>query len=373
MQKAKQVVNNLTLGGLPVAPLGKDGPLVNRLGYGTMGLSAFYGQKKPDPERFAVLDKLYNDGERFWDTADIYQDSEDLLGKSRWLFIPFSPRHEHMLTNPGNWFKQNPGKRENIFLATKFANKVDSQGNRCIDTSPEYTKSACAKSLSRLGVHQIDLYYAHRLDGKTPVEKTVEALAQLKEEGKIKYLGLSECSAESLRRACKVHHISAVQIEYSPFSLDIESSQIGLLKACRELGVAIVAYSPIGRGMLGGELRSHADIPDGDFRKLVPRFSEENFPKNLALVDRITEIAKKKGCTASQLTLAWILAQGDDFFPIPGTTNLGRIDENLGSLKVHITKEEEAEIRHACEKAEVSGGRYPEGMAATLFADTPAL
>lgn len=231
-----------------------------------------------------------------------------------------TPTTRLKLTRNLQWFKANPGKREHIFLATKFANKVDAQGNRSVDSSPEYCKQACAKSLQRLGVDHIDLYYAHRLDGKTPVEKTTEALAELKKEGKIKYLGLSECSADSLRRAHKVHPITAVQIEYSPWALDIESPEIDLLKTCRELGVAVVCYSPIGRGMLSGEYRSPADFGEGDFRKFAPRFSEENFPKNLKLVDEITKLAKKKDCTPAQLTLAWILAQGDDFFPIPGTT-----------------------------------------------------
>ncbi|GAB7342181.1 hypothetical protein MBLNU457_g0435t1 [Dothideomycetes sp. NU457] len=349
----QSVINKLTGGSsLPTARLGKDGPEVNRIGYGAMGLSAFYGEKKPDEQRMAMLDKLYQDGELFWDSADMYADSEDLLGK---------------------WFKANPGKREHIFLATKFANKVDAQGNRSVDSSPEYCKQACARSLQRLGVDHIDLYYAHRLDGKTPVEKTTEALAELKKEGKIKYLGLSECSADSLRRAHKVHPITAVQIEYSPWALDIESPEIDLLKTCRELGVAVVCYSPIGRGMLSGEYRSPADFGEGDFRKFAPRFSEENFPKNLKLVDEITSLAKKKGCTPAQLTLAWILAQGEDFFPIPGTTNPKRLDENLGALKVELSKHEEAEIRKLCESAEISGGRYPEAFAKALYADTPAL
>lgn len=246
-------------------------------------------------------------------------------------------------------------------------------GSRGVDSTPEYCIEACNTSLRRLGIDTIDLYYAHRLDGKTPVEKTVEAMAQLKSEGKIKYLGLSECSSESLRRAYKVHPITAVQIEYSPFSLDIESEQIGLLKTCRELGVAVVCYSPIGRGMLGGQIRSPQDFEDGDFRKYAPRFSEENFPKNLQLVDRITEIAQRKGVTASQLTLAWLMAQGEDIFPIPGTTKLERIDENLGALKIKLTSEEEKEIRKACEAAETAGGRYPEAFASALFADTPPL
>lgn len=207
----------------------------------------------------------------------------------------------------------------------------------------------------------------------TPVEKTVEAMAELKKEGKIKYLGLSECSSNSLRRAHKVHPISAVQIEYSPFSLDIETPEIDLLRTCRELGVAIICYSPIGRGMITGTLRSPKDFEEGDFRKFAPRFSEENFSKNLELVDHIGAIAKKKGVTASQLTLAWILAQGDDFIPIPGTTRIDRLEENLGAMKITLTQEEEKEFRDACEKATVSGGRYPEAFAKALFADTPPL
>lgn len=258
-------------------------------------------------------------------------------------------------------------------MATKFANRVGPDGQRSVDSSPEYCRQACEKSLSRLGLPHIDLYYAHRLDGKTPVEKTMEELKKLKEEGKIKYIGLSECSSDSLRRACKVEHVDAVQIEYSPFSLDIESEQIGLMKTCRELGVAMVAYSPIGRGMLGGQIRSPKDFEEGDFRKFAPRFNEENFPKNLKLVDRITEVAKKKNATPSQITLAWLLAQGDDIFPIPGTTNLQRLEENLGALKIKLTKEEEQEVRKACEEAEVAGGRYPEAFSSALFADTPPL
>lgn len=270
------------------------------------------------------------------------------------------PRYKTIIPNDlstdncRQWFKANPGKREHIFLATKFANKMDAQGNRSVDSSPEYAKQACSKSLSRLGVEHIDLYYAHRLDGKTPVEKTVEAMAELKKEGKIKYLGLSECSAESLRRAHKVHPITAVQIEYSPWSLEIESKEIDLLSACRELGVAVVCYSPIGRGMMSGKYRSNKDFPEGDFRSMSPRFTDENFPKNLKLVDQIVELAKKKGCTPTQLTLAWILAQGDDFFPIPGTTNQDRLDENLGAFNVKLTADEEKEIRQTCESAEVS-------------------
>lgn len=242
-----------------------------------------------------------------------------------------------------------------------------------MDGSPEYVKSACAKSLQRLGLPQVDLYYCHRIDQKVPIEKTVQAMAELKQEGKIKYLGLSECSADTLRRAYKVHPITAVQMEYSPFALEIESEQTKLLATARELGVAIVAYSPIGRGIFSGTLRSPADLEEGDFRRFLPRFSEENFPKNLKLVDAITEIGKAKGATASQATLAWLLAQGDDVFPIPGTTKVERLIENVDSLKVSLSKEEVAQIRKVSEEAETVGSRYPQAVMSSLFADTPPL
>lgn len=338
---------------LPTAPLGKNGPQVTRLGFGLMGLSAFYGEKKPDSERLALLDQAYEMGELFWDSADMYGDSEDLLGK---------------------WFKANPDKRNKIFLATKFANKFKPDGSgMTVDSSPEYTKEACAKSLQRLGLPSVDLYYCHRVDKITPIEKTVQAMVELKNEGKFKYLGLSEVSSETLRRAHKVHPISAVQIEYSPFALEIESKQIDLLRTCRELGVAVVAYSPLGRGMFTGTLRSPDDFEEGDFRKIAPRFSAENFPKNLRLVDQLSNLAKQKGVTPTQLVLAWLLAQGEDIFPIPGTTKLERLKENVGSLSFQLSKEEEQAIRKACEAAEIRGARYPESLTAALYADTPPL
>lgn len=337
---------------LPTATLGKNGPQVNRLGFGLMGLSAFYGDKKPDNERLALLDAAYEMGERFWDTADMYGDSEDLLNK---------------------WFKANPDKRSNIFLATKFANRMREDGSNTVDSSFEYTKEACAKSLKRLGLDSVDLYYCHRVDGKTPIEKTIQAMVELKNEGKFKYLGLSEVSSDTLRRAHKVHPITAVQVEYSPFALEIESEQIGLLRTCRELGVAVVAYSPIGRGIFSGTLRSPDDFEEGDFRRYAPRFSAENFPKNLKLVDQLSGIAKKKGVTPTQLVLAWLLAQGEDIFPIPGTTKLNRLKENVGSLTVELSKDEEQEIRKACEAAEVGGGRYPEAFMIHCFGNTPPL
>lgn len=336
---------------LPTRKLGKNGPQVTAVGLGLMGLSAFYGEPGSDEERFKFLDRAYELGETFWDSADMYMDSEDLLGK---------------------WFKRT-GKRSEIFLATKFGNKWAKDGSLEIESSPEYVKEACAKSLQRLGVDHIDLYYCHRVDGKTPIEKTVEAMVELKNAGKINYLGLSEISAETLRRACKVHHIDAVQVEYSPFAIDIENPNIALLKVCRELGVATVAYAPLGRGFVTGQYKSHDDFAEDDFRRFAPRFSKENFPKNLKLVDGLVEIAKNKECTPGQLTIAWLLAQGEDIFPIPGTKNIKYLEENLGALGVELAKEEEKEIRRLIEKAEVHGGRYPEGMEGTLFADTPPL
>ena len=191
--------------------------------------------------------------------------------------------------------------------------------------------------------------------------------------GKVKYLGLSECSAESLRRACKVHHISAVQVEYSPFTMDIEDPQIGLLKACRELGVAVIAYSPLGRGMLTGQYRSNKDFEEKDWRRTAPRFSDENFPKNLDLVDKLKVIADRKGVTTGQLTLAWLMNQGEDIFPIPGTKKVKYLEENLASLDVSLTKEEDQAIRKAVEAAETKGNRYPPNMMRLNFADTPPL
>ena len=271
----------------------------------------------------------------------------------------------------GRWFKKNPGKREKIFLATKFANFVDPKtGERSVRNEPEYIHSAIDKSLSRLQLPYVDLYYCHRLQENQPIEVTVREMKKVKEAGKCKYLGLSECSASALRRACKIEHIDAVQIEYSPFSMDIEDPQIDLLKTCRELGVATVAYSPLGRGFLTGSIKSPDDFEEGDFRTFAPRFNKENFHKNLELVDALKTIADKKSCTAGQLTLAFLMAQGDDIIPIPGTTRVKNFDENMGALKIKLSKDEEKQIRKAIEGAEVKGGRYPPAFAKALFVET---
>ncbi|RFU28500.1 hypothetical protein B7463_g7843, partial [Scytalidium lignicola] len=341
-----------SLSKLPVRQLGKNGPLLPRLGIGLMSLSGVYALPRPDDERLAFLDEAHKKGETFWDTADEYGDSEDLLGK---------------------WFAANPDKRKDIFLSTKFGVRRSSDGSKglSIDSTPEYCRQAIEKSLKRFGLPYVDLYYIHRLDKVTPIEKTMEAMVELKNAGKIKYLGLSECSAESLRRAYAVHPITCVQVEYSPFCIDIESPQRRLLDTARELGVAIVAYSPLGNGILTGTIRTRENVTQpGDQRGILPWLKEENFPKNLAIIDKISDIAKVKGVTTAQLTLAWVLAQGDDIFAIPGTTKVHRLEENLGSLSVSLSTEEEKAIRQLSQ--DVAGGRF-QSLTGYDFADTPAL
>ena len=243
-----------------------------------------------DEESFKVLTRAADLGVNFWDTSDIYG--------------PFT--NEKLL---GRWFKET-GRRNEIFLATKFGHVIV-DGQLAINCSPDHVKKACSDSLERLQTDHIDLYYAHRIDAKVPIEHTVQAMAELKKEGKIRYLGLSECSARSLIRASKIHPITAIQMEFSPFALEIESDQTGVLKAARELGTKIVAYSPLGRGFLTGSIRSRDDFDEKDSRKYHPRFSEENFDGNLKLADTLASIAREKGFTPGQLVLAWVLAQGD--------------------------------------------------------------
>lgn len=238
----------------------------------------------------------------------------------------------------------------------------------------EWVRQACTESLERLGVDMIDLYYQHRVDDKVPIEETVQAMVELKQEGKIRYLGLSECSAATLRRAHAVHPIAAAQMEFSPFALEIESDQTEFLKTARELGVKIVAYSPLGRGFLTGTMKSRDDLDDGDNRKNHPRFSEENFGDNLKLVERLGDMAKKKGVTPGQLSLAWVLAQGDDFIAIPGTKRVKYLEENAKAVDVTLTEEEERVFRKAVES--VGGGkgaRYPPAMMSKCFGDSPEL
>ncbi|KAL7905279.1 NADP-dependent oxidoreductase domain-containing protein [Trichoderma velutinum] len=320
---------------LPTRRLGTDGPLVTAIGFGAMGISAYYGATESDEERFKVLDHLYETGERFWDTANVYGDSEELIGK---------------------WFERNPEKRKDI------------AGN-----SPEYAKECAETSLKRLRTDYIDLYYVHRVDSKVPIEKPVKAMVELKNKGWIRHLGLSEVSAETLRRAHAVHRIAAVQMEYSPFALEIELPETNMLKTCQELGVAVVAYSPLGRGFLTGQIKGPEDFEAGDFRINIPRFSRENFPKNLELVATLKEIAARHNATNSQLVLAWLLKQWDMVIPIPGTKRIKYYDENMGALRLNISDEENVEIRKAIDKVAIIGDRYPPGWSASLFTDTVPL
>jgi len=315
-----------------------------------MGLSVGYGQVGSDEERLKFLDIALEDGWTFWDSADVYGDSEDLVGK---------------------WFKRT-GNRDKIFLATKFGFvRTDPRG---VDGSPEYAKSACEKSLGRLGIDQIDLYYLHRPDSTVPIEKTVGAMAELVKEGKVRYLGLSEVSSATLRRAHAVHPIAAVQVEYSPFTLFIEDEKINLLKTCRELGVVVIAYSPLGRGLLTGQFKSPDDFEEGDWRRTLPRFNKENFTKVLQIADGLTEIGKKYNATAGQIALAWVLAQGTDFIPIPGMKKIKYLRENLGAINITLTEDEKAKVRKLAEDSEImSVDRYPAGMMEALLADTPPL
>jgi aryl-alcohol dehydrogenase-like predicted oxidoreductase len=335
---------------LPTRKIGDTA--VSSIGYGAMGISAAYGKIDSDEERFKVLDAAHAKGCTFWDTADVYADSEELIG---------------------NWFKRT-GKRKDIFLATKFGCRFET-GRLMIDGRPEYVKQAFEKSLSRLAVDYVDLYYLHRADKTVPIEYTIAAMADLVKTGKVKYLGLSECSAATLRRAHAIHPISAIQVEYSPFTLDIEDEKVGLLKAARELGIAIVAYSPLGRGLLTGQFKSPDDFEESDFRRLVPRYSKENFPNILKLAEGLKRIGEKHNATAGQVALAWLLAQGDDIIPIPGTKKIKYLEENLNAAEIQLTPADLDEVRAEAKEADISNGgeRYPPGMEELLFADTPEL
>ncbi|KAK1980383.1 aldo/keto reductase [Colletotrichum cereale] len=327
---------------LPVRRLGKSGPEIAALGVGLMGLNVAYG--KP-----GYL------GATNWDTADGYGDNEDLIGR---------------------WFGLHPERRADIFLATKFGMRVEAKedGDFAVgtDSSPGYCREACERSLKRLGVESIDLYYVHRLDDKTPVEKTIAEMVRLKSEGKIKHLGLSECSSAALRRAHAVHPIAAVQVEYNPWSLEIEGAAgTDLLRTSRELGVTVFAYSPLGRGILTGRYKSVDDFDATDFRRRSPRFAGDNLRRNTELVDRFAAIAKERhGCSAGQLTLAWLLEQGADVVPIPGTKGVEYLEENLGALRVRLGEGEERELRALVDEADVQGDR---GTVYGSYSDSPAL
>lgn len=328
---------------------------VSAQGLGCMGMSFGYSSYGgyDDTASLEVLTRAADLGITFWDTSDIYgpHTNEKLIGK---------------------WFAQT-GRRGEIFLATKFANlMVD--GKMVLRGDAAYVREACDASLARLGIDCIDLYYQHRVDSKTPIEETVGAMAKLKQAGKIRHLGLSECSARTLRRAHAVHPIAALQIEFSPFALEIESAQVDLLRTARELGVAIVPYSPLGRGFLTNTIKSRADLDESDTRLRHPRFSEEHFGENLKLVRTLAEMAQRKGVTPGQLVLAWVMAQGEDFIPIPGTKKVQYLEENAAAAEVRLSEQEKREIRAEIDK--VGGGkgeRYPPAMMQACFGDSPEL
>ncbi|KAL2813934.1 NADP-dependent oxidoreductase domain-containing protein [Aspergillus cavernicola] len=339
---------------IPTRPLGRNGPQVPSVGFGLMSIGGIYGAAPSDEDRLALLDRAHAIGQWFWDTADLYFDSEDIVG---------------------TWRAKNPDKAKDIFLATKFALQMHEGGRQTVDSSPEYARIALEKSLKRLQAETVDLYYVHRVDGKTPIEKTVEAMVQLKKEGKIRYLGLSEVSAETLRRAHAIHPITAVQVEYSPIALDIEDPQVALLDTCRELGVAVVAYSPVGRGLLTGRYPTRETVSKEFFLNLLPRFSEENFPLIQKLQEAIQSVAAEKGITPTQVILAWLLAREPFVIPIPGTRAIKYLEENTASARVQLTPEENQVITEAVDATKLVGDRYPAGFVPDNyeFGSTPAL
>jgi aryl-alcohol dehydrogenase-like predicted oxidoreductase len=322
--------------------LGSQGLEVPSLGLGCMGMSEFYGPGD-EAESIATIHRALDLGVRFLDTADMYGPftNEELIGRAI------------------------RGRRGEVVLATKFGVVRDpsNPGVRTISGRPEYVRQAAEGSLRRLGVDHVDLYYQHRVDADVPIEETVGAMSRLVEEGKVRFLGLSEAGAETIRRAHAVHPISALQSEYSLWSRDIED---GIIPAIRELGIGLVAYSPLGRGFLTGRFRSVDDLPEDDFRRHSPRFQGENFQKNLDLVRHIEEIAAAKGCTASQLALAWVLARGEGIVPIPGTKRRKYLEENVGALEVELTPDDLTRIEEIAPQGVAAGERYPAAAMASL-------